>query len=72
MSAVNTGRESKINFLNLQEAQKKQEDVHSDLSADTGTFDSGMGGSVSDTGTHVHLLFWVPSCQFLCFLCVPT
>lgn len=32
------------------DTQKKQEDVHSDLSADTGTFDSGMGGSVSDTG----------------------
>ena len=24
--------------------------MHSDLSNDTGTFDSGMGGSVSDTG----------------------
>ncbi|XP_045203882.2 putative protocadherin beta-18 [Mercenaria mercenaria] len=29
---------------------KKQEDLHSDLSADTATYDSGIGGSVSDTG----------------------
>ena len=34
----------------FQDSHKKQEDVHSDLSNDTGTFDSGMGGSVSDTG----------------------
>ncbi|XP_052793042.1 protocadherin beta-6-like [Mya arenaria] len=29
---------------------KRQEDHHSDLSAETATYDSGMGGSVSDTG----------------------
>lgn len=37
---------------------KKQEDVHSDdLSGDTATYDSGMGGSVSDTGNYkAHVL----------------
>ena len=29
---------------------KKQEDFHSDMSVDTLTYDSGVGGSVSDTG----------------------
>ncbi|XP_052278627.1 protocadherin-3-like, partial [Dreissena polymorpha] len=32
------------------EDRRKQEDIHSDLSADTATYDSGIGGSVSDTG----------------------
>lgn len=31
---------------------KKQEDIHSDMSAETATYDSGIGGSVSDTGTY--------------------
>lgn len=35
---------------------KKQEDLHSDMSAETATYDSGIGGSVSDTGkVHVKL-----------------
>jgi len=29
---------------------KRQEDHHSDMSAETATYDSGIGGSVSDTG----------------------
>ena len=41
----------KLHNVYFQDPHKKQEDVHSDLSNDTGTFDSGMGGSVSDTGT---------------------
>mgnify|MGYP006890281534 FL=1 len=34
---------------------KKQEDIHSDMSAETATYDSGIGGSVSDTGNYRQL-----------------
>lgn len=33
---------------------KKQEDLHSDMSAETATYDSGIGGSVSDTGKNTY------------------
>ena len=43
-------------LFQLCDPQKKQEDGHSDLSGDTGTFDSGIGGSVSDTGKKLGLM----------------